>query len=183
MSATILTGGEGPAAAARQRRRTLRKVKEAPIYIFLFACASLSIFTTIGIVLVLFEEAANFFGEVSIIDFLTGTEWTPLIGAAHFGILPLLNATIMMALGAMVFAVPLGLMVAIYLSEYAHPRVRSVIKPVLEVLAGIPTVVYGYFALTFITPEILQLLFGSRVFVFNALSASLAMARPRRPAA
>jgi phosphate transport system permease protein len=126
---------------------------------------------------VLFEEAANFFGEVSITEFLTGTEWTPLIGSQHFGVLPLLNATIMMALGAMVFAVPLGLLVAIYLSEYAHPRVRSIIKPVLEVLAGIPTVVYGYFALTFITPELLQPLIGSsRVFVFNALAASLAMA-------
>jgi phosphate transport system permease protein len=154
-----------------------RRITEAPIYAFLFACATLSIFTTLGIVLVLFEEAAHFFGHVSIIEFLTGTEWTPLIGEQHFGILPLLNATILMALGAMVFAVPLGLLVAIYLSEYAHPRVRSTIKPVLEVLAGIPTVVYGYFALTFITPNILQPLLGSgNVFVFNALAASLAMA-------
>jgi phosphate transport system permease protein len=153
-----------------------RRIAEAPIYAFLFLCASLSIFTTLGIVLVLFEEAAYFFEDVSIVDFLTGTEWTPLFTEQHFGVLPLLNATILMALLAMVFAVPLGLLVAIYLSEYAHPRVRSAIKPVLEVLAGVPTVVYGYFALTFITPEILQPLFGGRVFVFNALSASLAMA-------
>jgi phosphate transport system permease protein len=166
-----------PGEAARQRRRVRRRLTEAPIYVFLFACATLSIFTTVGIVLVLFEEALHFFADVSIIEFLTSTEWTPLIGEQHFGVLPLLNATIMMALGAMVFAVPLGLLVAIYLSEYAHPRVRGVIKPVLEVLGGIPTVVYGYFALTFITPQILQPLLGSgNVFVFNALSASLAMA-------
>ncbi len=178
MSAIAVTGPGGrPGAAARQRRRNRRRLTEAPIYVFLFACATLSIFTTLGIVLVLFEEAAHFFQDVSITEFLTGTDWTPLIGDQHFGVLPLLNATILMALGAMVFAVPLGLLVAIYLSEYAHPRVRSIIKPVLEVLAGIPTVVYGYFALTFITPQILQPLLGSdRVFVFNALSASLAMA-------
>jgi phosphate transport system permease protein len=166
-----------PSVAARQRRRLRRRLTEAPIYAFLFACALLSVLTTVGIVLVLFEEAFYFFGEVSLLDFLGGTEWTPLFTDQHFGVLPLLNATIMMALGAMVFAVPLGLLVAIYLSEYAHPRVRSTIKPVLEVLAGIPTVVYGYFALTFITPHILQPLLGrDNVFVFNALAASLAMA-------
>ena len=178
MSVLTATGRGGmPGEAARQRRRIRRRLTEAPIYVFLFACATLSIFTTVGIVLVLFEEALHFFADVSLIEFLTGTEWTPLIGEQHFGVLPLLNATIMMALGAMVFAVPLGLLVAIYLSEYAHPRVRGVIKPVLEVLGGIPTVVYGYFALTFITPQILQPLLGSgNVFVFNALSASLAMA-------
>jgi phosphate transport system permease protein len=142
MSAIAVAGPSGkPTAEARRRRRIRRRIGEAPIYLFLFACASLSIFTTVGIVLVLFEEALHFFGHVSIIDFLTDTEWTPLIGEQHFGIIPLLNATVMMAVGAMVFAVPLGLLVAIYLSEYAHPRVRGVIKPVLEVLAGIPTVV------------------------------------------
>jgi phosphate transport system permease protein len=176
MIATGVAGQAESPAAARRRRRMRRRIAEAPIYAFLFLCASLSIFTTVGIVLVLFEEAAYFFEDVSIVDFLTGTEWTPLFTEQHFGVLPLLNATILMALLAMLFAVPMGLLVAIYLSEYAHPRIRSAIKPVLEVLAGVPTVVYGYFALTFITPEILQPLFGGRVFVFNALSASLAMA-------
>jgi phosphate transport system permease protein len=163
-------------AQEAQGRRRLRRLREAPIYAFLFACASLSIFTTLGIVFVLFEESVKFFEEVSIVDFLTGTVWTPLFTEQHFGVLPLLNATLMMALGALLVAVPLGLLAAIYLSEYAPPRVRGMVKPVLEVLAGVPTVVYGYFALTFITPELLQLLFGrGQVSAFNALSASIAM--------
>ena len=175
MSAVTATGRRRE--TLRQRRRTRRRITEAPIYAFLFACAALSIVTTVGLVVVLFEEAFYFFTDVSLLDFLTGTQWTPLFTDQSFGVLPLLNATILMALLAMVFAVPLGLLVAIYLSEYAHPRVRGIIKPILEVLAGIPTVVYGYFALTFITPHVLQPLLGSdRVFVFNALSASLAMA-------
>ncbi|HLF79150.1 MAG TPA: phosphate ABC transporter permease subunit PstC [Dehalococcoidia bacterium] len=162
-------------AQEAQGRRRLRRLREAPIYAFLFACAALSIVTTIGIVFVLFEETVRFFEEVPLLDFLTGTEWTPLFTEKHFGVLPLLNATLMMALGALIVAVPLGLLAAIYLSEYAPPRVRGTVKPVLEVLAGVPTVVYGYFALTFITPEILKLLFGSQVSGFNALSASIAM--------
>jgi len=162
--------------AARSRKRTLRRAKEWPIYAFLFACAAVSIVTTLGIVAVLIEETANFFGEVSVVGFLTGTEWTPLFTEKHFGVLPLMNATLMMALGAMLVAVPLGLLAAIYLSEYAHPRIRSVVKPVLEVLAGIPTVVYGYFALQFISPEIVRFVFGGDTSLFNALSASLAMA-------
>jgi phosphate transport system permease protein len=158
------------------RRRTVRRAREAPIYVFLFLCAFLSVVTTAGIVLVLLEEALAFFEEVSVIDFLTGSEWTPLIGEQHFGVLPLLNATLLMAALALVVAVPLGLLAAIYLSEYASPGLRAVVKPVLEVLAGIPTVVYGYFALTFVTPEVIQPLFGrGNVSVFNALSASLAM--------
>lgn len=166
----------GVGLAATQRRRRVRRLREAPIYGFLFACAALSIVTTAGIVLVLFEETARFFKEVSVFEFLTGTEWTPLFTEQHFGVLPLLNATLLMALGALLVAVPLGLLAAIYLSEYAPPSVRSIVKPILEILAGIPTVVYGYFALTFITPELLQVLVGhNRVAGFNALSASLAM--------
>jgi phosphate transport system permease protein len=154
----------------------IRRWREVPIYVFLFLCAALSIVTTVGIVIVLVEEAVHFFEEVSVVEFLTGTEWTPLIGEQHFGVLPLLNATMLMAFLAMIVAVPLGLLSAIYLSEYAPPRVRSIVKPVLEVLAGIPTVIYGYFALTFITPQLIQPLLGQeRVTVFNALSASLAM--------
>jgi phosphate transport system permease protein len=173
MSETVFAGGR---ATARGRRRTLRRVREAPIYVLLWACVALSIFTTFGIVAVLFEETANFLGEVSPVEFLTGTEWTPLFTDRHFGVLPLLNATLLMAAVAMLFAVPMGLLAAIFLSEYAHPRLRAVVKPVLEILAGIPTVVYGYFALQFISPEIVRTAFGQNTPIFNALSASLAMA-------
>ena len=160
---------------ARSRRRSLRKAREASIYAVLFLCAALSIFTTLGIVFVLFEETYHFFEEVSVIDFLTGTQWTPLFVEKSFGVLPLLNATLLMAAGAMVVALPLGLLAAIFLSEYAHPRLRGVIKPILEILAGIPTVIYGYFALTFITPQVLQALFGQSANIFNAAAASIAI--------
>jgi phosphate transport system permease protein len=149
------------------------RLREAPIYLFLFACALLSIVTTLGIVLVLFEETLKFFEEVNVVDFLTGTRWTPLFSSQQFGVLPLLNATFMIALGAILVAVPLGVLAAIYLSEYAPSGVRSVVKPVLEVLAGIPTVVYGYFALTFIAPELLRPL--GQDTAFSAAAASLAM--------
>jgi phosphate transport system permease protein len=175
MTATAVPA-RGALIEQSRRGRAIRLAKEGPIYAFLFVCAFVSIATTIGIVVVLFEETANFFREVSPIEFLGGTEWTPLFTDQHFGVLPLLNATIMMALGAMVVAIPLGLLVAIYLSEYAHPRVRGVIKPILEILAGIPTVVYGYFALQFISPQIVQFFFGSGTSLFNAAAASLAMA-------
>ena len=161
--------------AQRARRRTMRRLREAPIYAFLFACAALSVFTTVAIVLVLIEETLLFFGEVSITEFLGGTRWAPQFANAGFGVLPLVNATLLMSALAMVLALPLGVLVAIYLSEYAPRRLRGVVKPMLEVLAGVPTVVYGYFALTFITPEVLQLLFGSRVGVFNVAAASIAV--------
>jgi phosphate transport system permease protein len=153
----------------------MRRLREGPIYVFLFLCALVSIITTAGIVFVLFEETASFFGEVSVREFLTGTEWTPLFTEKHFGVLPLLNATLLIAFMAMLVAVPMGLLAAIYLSEYARPSVRGIVKPILEVLAGIPTIIYGYFALTFITPDILRGLFGGSVQGANALAASLAM--------
>jgi len=153
----------------------MRRLREGPIYAFLFLCALLSIVTTVGIVLVLFEETAGFFGDVSFTEFLTGTEWTPLFTEKHFGVLPLLNATLFIAFMAMLVAVPMGLLAAIYLSEYARPGVRQIVKPILEVLAGIPTIVYGYFALTFISPDVLRQLFGGSVNLNNAMSASLAM--------
>ncbi|HXG36883.1 MAG TPA: phosphate ABC transporter permease subunit PstC [Dehalococcoidia bacterium] len=161
-------------ALFRRKHRFWRQVREWPIYAFLFACAAISIITTLAIVIVLIEESVNFFQEVSITEFLTDTEWTPLFTEKHFGVLPLLSATFLMATGAMVVSVPLGLAAAIYLSEYASDGVRAVVKPVLEVLAGIPTVVYGYFALQFITPNIIQPLFPD-AGVFNAASASVAM--------
>jgi phosphate transport system permease protein len=173
--AVVAIGREPEAIARRARRRKIRRFQEAPIYVFLFACAILSVGTTAGIVLVLAEETFLFFQEVNIVDFFTGTRWAPTFARASFGVLPLISATFLMAFLAMFVAIPFGVLSAIYLSEYAHPRVRSIVKPILEILAGIPTVVYGYFALTFITPGILRALFGGEVGIFNALAASFAM--------
>jgi phosphate transport system permease protein len=166
------------AAAGTTKSMDLRKhpnISESIIQGFLFFCGALSILTTVGIVFVLFEEALKFFtsGEVSLVEFFTGTVWQPQLG--EFGILPLLNATLMTTAIAMFVAVPLGLAVAIYLSEYASEKFRSVIKPVLEVLAGIPTVVYGYFALTWMTP-FLRGVFGDNVVeIYNTAAAGLVM--------
>jgi phosphate transport system permease protein len=132
-----------------------------------------SIFTTLGIVGVLLFEALGFFAQVSPIAFLTGTKWTPLFQPQNFGVLPLLSGSLLIAFGAAAVALPLGLLSAIYLSEYAHARTRAIIKPALEILAGIPTVVYGYFALTFVTPLLRQIWPGTEIF--NALSASIVM--------
>ena len=150
-------------------------LSESFIQGFLFFCGVISIFTTIGIVFVLFEESLRFFAspEVSIIEFFTTTTWQPKIGA--FGIWPLLNATLMTTFFAMLVAVPIGIAVAIYLSEYAQERVRKVIKPTLEVLAGIPTVVYGYFALTWFTPVLREIFGSDTVQIYNTLSAGLVM--------
>jgi phosphate transport system permease protein len=140
---------------------------------FLFLCGALSILTTVGIVFVLAEESWLFFGssEVDLVEFFSGTTWQPAIG--QFGIWPLLNSTLMVSTIAMLVALPLGLAVAIYLSEYASHRARNMLKPILEVLAGIPTVVYGYFALTFMTP-ILRTIFGDDVVqIYNTASAGI----------
>lgn len=133
----------------------------------------ISILTTLGIVIVLVTQAFSFFADVSPLAFLTGTKWTPMYEPKNFGVLPLLSGSLLIAFGAAVVALPLGLLSAIYLSEYAHERTRRIIKPVLEVLAGIPTVVYGYFALTFITP--LLRVFWPETEIFNAASASIVM--------
>ena len=149
------------------------RIGETLMEAFLFLCGAISILTTVGIVYVLAKEAWLFFGndEVSLVEFFTGTVWQPAIG--KFGIWALLNATLMTSFIAMLVALPLGLAVAIYLSEYASPRARGVIKPVLEVLAGIPTVVYGYFALTLMTP-ILRSIFGDDIVqIYNTASAGI----------
>ena len=135
--------------------------------------SAVSILTTLGIVAVLLYESFGFFRAVSPWEFLTGTRWTPLFQPQHFGILPLLAGSFVIAVGAALVALPLGLASAIYLSEYAHERVRAVIKPILEILAGIPTVVYGYFALTFVTP--LLKMIWPETDPFNAASASIVM--------
>ena len=141
---------------------------------FLFLCAVLSVVTTVGIVVVLLAEAIPFFAHVNILDFLTGTEWRPLFANKSFGALPLLSATAFIAGMAMAVAFPIGILTAIYLSEYAPAGLRDTIKPALEVLAGIPTVVYGFFVISFISPAIVRPIFQSET-IFTALGASLAM--------
>ena len=170
-SSTLVNG----AASGRRADALSRKSRpgEAIIQALLFLCGALSIFVTVGIVIVLGRESIVFFRNdaVNLWMFLTTTEWQPAIG--RFGIIPLVNATLMTSLTAMLVAVPIGMSVAIYLSEYAHPRMRAFLKPILEVLAGIPTVVYGYFALTFMTP-LLRGVFGVEVVqIYNTASAGI----------
>jgi len=151
--------------------KRLREWKEEAVRSLLFLSASVSVVTTLGIVIVLFHEGASFFDEVGILEFLTGTRWTPLLEPRHFGVLPLICGTFLIVLGSAAIALPVGLASALYLSEYAGKRTRRIIKPILEVLAGVPTVVYGYFALTSITP-LLRIVFPETQ-VFNAASASI----------
>lgn len=150
-----------------------RRLQDRLIPAGLFACALLSVVTTLFIVGILAVEAVSFFREVSIWEFVTGTTWTPLFDPQNWGILPLVAGTLMVGVGAALFAIPLGLGSAIYLSEYANKRTRIIVKPILEILAGVPTIVYGYFSLVFITP-VLQAIIPSTQ-VFNALSASIAV--------
>jgi phosphate transport system permease protein len=139
----------------------------------LFLAAAISVLTTLGIVASLLMPAIEFFGEVSPWEFLTGTTWTPLFLEGEFGVVPLVVGTVMISLLSALVAFPLGLGVAIYLSEYANRRVSRILKPILEILAAIPTVVLGYFALTFVTPLLRDI--GVQVEIFNALSASLVL--------
>jgi phosphate transport system permease protein len=143
------------------------------VKVILGAAAFISVLTTVGIVVALLFPALEFFGEISPTTFFSGTDWAPLFEPARFGVLPLLAGTLVVTAVATLVCVPFGLGAAIYLSEYARPRVRAVVKPLLEVLVGIPTVVFGYFALTFVTPLLKDL--GFQVEVFNALSAGLVM--------
>ncbi|GFP27158.1 phosphate transport system permease protein [Candidatus Hakubella thermalkaliphila] len=154
------------------KRTKRRRLKEGAIHGILLLCGLVSVLTTISIVIFLFTETVGFFQEVPIIEFLTGTRWTPLFTPKHFGILPLVGGTLLVIAGASLVALPIGLASATYLSEYAPDGVRRLLKPLLEILAGIPTVVYGYFALTFVTPLLRRYLFPD-MSVFNALSASL----------
>jgi phosphate transport system permease protein len=168
----------GPAArrAVRPAPSSLRapagrQLQERLIGGVLFAASAISVFTTIAIVVVLLVEASTFFSHVTLREFFTGTRWAPQFVPQSFGVLPLLAGTLLVAAGAAVVALPVGLACAIYLSEYAAPRTRTILKPALEVLAGIPTVVYGFFALTFVTP-ILQGIWPETQ-IFNAASASI----------
>lgn len=151
----------------------MRRFKEAAIEKTLMASALVTILVTIGIILVLSIEAFNFFSVVPIVDFLTDTEWTPLFTEKHFGILPLLSGTLLTSFIAIAFAVPIGLSISIYISEYAPKSFRKTIKPALELLAAVPTVVYGFFALTVVTPFLQSFIPG--ISGFNSLSAGLVM--------
>lgn len=151
----------------------MRKIKELVIARTLLASALLTILVTLGIIAVLSVEAINFFKEVSIWEFLTDTQWTPLFTEKHFGILPLLSGTLLTSFIAIIFAVPIGLSISIYISEYAPKSFRKTIKPILELLAAVPSVVYGFFALTVVTPFLQGFIPG--LSGFNSLSAGLVM--------
>jgi len=149
------------------------KIKEKIIESFLIVCSLITVLTTLAIIYVLASETINFFRAVSVIEFFTGTEWTPLFAIKRFGILPLLSGTLLTTFIAIAVALPLGLTIAVFLNEYAPPRFTNVVKPLLEILASVPTVVYGFFALTFVTPLLQSFLPG--LSGFNALSAGLVM--------
>ena len=169
----LVAGGR----ASLVRTASVRSRGEGAIKALLFAAAAVSVVTTGLIVFFLLRETIGFFGEVGFADYLLGTKWTPQFAGDQqsFGVLPLVWGTLYLSLIALVVAIPLGLLSAVYLSEYATPRVRRIVKPVLETLAGVPTIVFGYFALTFFTPSILKDLLGIKVGQFNALAAGIIM--------
>ncbi len=184
------TARDGFAAPIGQRRRAVQLNRNRKrgalqgriVHWLFFACAVMSVITTGGIVASLLSQSLGFFGEIALWDFLFGTTWSPILkdaeGNRHYGVLPLVSGTLLVASIAAAVAVPAGLAIAIYLSEYAPDKMRRTIKPILEVLAGIPTVVYGYFALTFVTPLLQNIpirIFREDLLVFNALSAGLVM--------
>jgi phosphate transport system permease protein len=151
----------------------MRKIKELVIERALLASSLITIAVTVGIILVLSIEAIQFFEEVSIIDFFTDPQWTPLFTEKHFGILPLLSGTLLTSFIAISVALPVGLTISIYLSEYAPRSFRKIVKPLLELLASIPTVVYGFFALVVVTPYLQTLI--PNLSGFNSLSAGIVM--------
>ena len=157
-----------------QRESRARHFRERAIKIVLAACAYVSVLTTFGIVFVLLFETINFFREVSILEFLTSTTWSAAFTNPQFGILVLASGTLLTTAIAIAVALPVGLLAAIFLSEYASLGLRRWLKPALEILAGVPTIVYGYFALTFVTPLLRETIFPSMT-IFNALSAGLVM--------
>ena len=157
----------------RLAKNAMRNVTERLIEFMLFAAAAVSVLTTVGIVYVLVTESINFFHSVSIVDFLTDNQWTPLFDDAHYGIMVLISGTLVSSAVALAVAIPMGTIIAIYLSEFANSRVRELAKPVLEVLGGIPTIVFGYFALLVVTPFLQR--FIPELPGFSLLSAGLVM--------
>ncbi len=169
---TVL-GGRAPEVFDLSGARS-RGISEKIVGIVLATCGALSILTTVGIVIILIQEAIIFFGKVPVNEFLFGTHWSALFKNPQFGVLPLVGGTLMITLIAMLVSIPLGLMSAIYLSEYADSRVRDILKPSLELLAGVPTIVFGFFAVTFIRPDLLKPIFSS-IGPFSALAAGIAV--------
>ncbi|GAB4481874.1 MAG: phosphate ABC transporter permease subunit PstC [Anaerolineae bacterium] len=168
------TAISGPRAAGQASAGlSLRGIIEKVVHLLLLVCGLLSVFTTIGIVVVLLVETLEFFQEVTLAQFLLDTQWTPVFVDKHFGIWPLVAGTFLTSAIALMVALPLGLLSAIYLSEYASPRLRAILKPILEILAGIPTVVYGYFALLFVTPLLQKII--PDLAGFNAISPGIVM--------
>jgi phosphate transport system permease protein len=166
-------GGNAPVPIDLSGARS-RGVQEHVVGVLLWLCGAVSLLTTVGIVVVLVQQALVFFSQVSIASFLFGTTWTALFPNPNYGVLPLVGGTLMITMIAMLVAIPLGMMSAIYLSEYAPHRLRDVLKPALELLAGIPTIVYGFFAVTFIRPDILVKVFPG-IGPFSALAAGIAV--------
>ena len=150
-----------------------RKAKENIVEFLLKSSAAITILTTLGIIWVLLSESFTFFEEVSIVDFLTDDQWTPLFANKHFGIMPLISGTLLTTVIAVSVALPVGLTIAVYLSEYAPKKFRKTVKPLLEILAAVPTVVYGFFALMVVTPFLQKLI--PEMAGFNALSAGIVM--------
>lgn len=181
MSASITTNqiviSERLTGAARLAElaqiKTERKRKDRIIEFVLFSAACVSVFTTLAIVYILVKESVSFFGNVPLWTFLTDTQWTPLFDDAHFGIIVLLSGTLSSSLVALFIAIPLGTIIAIYLSEFANHRMREILKPVLELLSGVPTIIYGFFALLFVTP-LIQTIYPD-LPTFNVLSAGIVM--------
>ncbi|MGH4017935.1 MAG: phosphate ABC transporter permease subunit PstC, partial [Pseudonocardiaceae bacterium] len=172
------SGSDGPVAPAGQApslRRSSRRVGERVILTTLFAAAVLSVIITVGIVVSLVIPAMQFFREVGLLEFLTGTRWTPNFQPVSYGVLPLIVGTLWTTGLALAVAVPIGLGAAMLLSEYASQGLRRMLKPVLEVLAGIPSVVYGFFALQIVGPDLLEGLLGMRIQPFNVLQAGLVL--------
>ncbi|MDO9444398.1 MAG: phosphate ABC transporter permease subunit PstC [Dehalococcoidia bacterium] len=175
MAAAAGTRPDADLGAALSKRR-FKRVGESVIKLTLVAAASVSLFTTIAIVTVLVWESIPFFQEVPVQDFLFKTDWQPLFRPVSFGVWELIAGTMNIVFWSLLMALPVGLAAAIYLSEYADPRVRRILKPLLEALASVPTVVYAYFALTFVTLDVLRPIFGDSISIFNALGASTVMA-------
>lgn len=158
--------------AENKKKKGIGNFAEKAVPVLLFIIAAISVVTTLGIVFTLLKETIIFFKQVSIFEFFTGTEWAPFFSSdPAYGVIPLITGTVVIALIAMVVAIPIGLTTAIFLSEYASDSTRRIIKPILEVLAGIPTIVYGFFALTFVTPLLKSLI--PELQTFNALSAGI----------
>lgn len=165
---------QGSESGAWRRNSRARQFREQGVKVVLTVCAYASVLTTFGIVFVLLFETVRFFRQVPLTEFLTSTQWSASFANGEFGVMVLVCGTLLTTIIAIIVAVPVGLLAAIYLSEYAPARLRRWLKPALEVLAGVPTVVYGYFALTFVTPFLKDTLFPD-LLIFNALSAGLVM--------